>query len=274
LKKLVKRMVRGRQTLAKSRKSSLPLDYEGLVTAIAQAHDSAQRQAVQAVNLALTLRNWLVGYHIVEYQQHGSDRAQYGERLRDELVRDLRRRIGRGFTKRYLEMFRRFYRQYPITKSLISQFGLRLSYQPSAPFTPLDWQDDAYFARLFRELPWTHFIELVRMDDSLKRAFSEVETLRNRWLVRELKRQIDSLLYERVGLSRDKEGVLALAKEGDLTTSPAEMVRDLYVAEEVREVKYLPLFPYDSKKRIGGHPSWQHLTHPNPPQCARGSTIR
>ena len=96
---------------------------------------------------------------------------------------------------------------------------------------PLDWQDDAYFARLFRELPWTHFIELTRMDDPLKRAFYEVETLRNRWSVRELKRQIDSLLYERVGLSRDKEGVLALAKEGELATSPAEMVRDPYVFE-------------------------------------------
>ena len=87
--------------------------------------------AVQAVNLALTLRNWLVGYHIVEYEQHGSDRAQYGERLLDELAHDLRRRIGRGFTKRYLEMFRQFYRQYPITKSLISQFGLSLPHQPS-----------------------------------------------------------------------------------------------------------------------------------------------
>ena len=60
-----------------------PLDYEALVTAIAQVHDQTQRQAVQAVNVALTLRNWLIGYHIVEYEQHGSDRAQYGERLLD-----------------------------------------------------------------------------------------------------------------------------------------------------------------------------------------------
>lgn len=93
------------------------------------------------------------------------------------------------------------------------------------------WQDDAYFARLFQELPWTHFIELVRMDDSLKRAFYEVETLRNRWSVRELKRQINSLLYERVGLSRDQAGVLSLAKEGELITTSSEMVRDPYVFE-------------------------------------------
>lgn len=230
-REVAKRTAGLRRAVLQPSDTAPPLNYEGLVTAIAQAHDSAQRQAVQAVNLALTLRNWLVGYHIVEYEQHGSDRAQYGERLLDELAHDLQRRIGRGFTKRYLEMFRQFYRQYPITKSLISQFSLSLPLQQRVSFTPLDWQDDAYFARLFRELPWTHFIELIRMDDPLKRAFYEIETLRNRWSVRELKRQIDSLLYERVGLSRDKEGVLALAKEGELASSPAEMVRDPYVFE-------------------------------------------
>jgi hypothetical protein len=93
--------------------------------------------------------------------------------------------------------------------------GLTSAYVASVPFTPLDWQDDAYFARLFRELPWTHFIELIRIDDPLKRAFSEVEALKNRWSVRELKRQLDSLLYERVGLSRNQEGVLTLAWTGN-----------------------------------------------------------
>jgi hypothetical protein len=230
-KKLAKRMARGRQALAKSREATLPLNYEGLVTAITQAHDYAQRQAVQAVNVALTLRNWLVGYHIVEYEQHGSDRAQSGERLLENLTQDLRRRLGRGFGWRNLEMFRRFYLRYRISQSLIAKFDLSLPSPPSVSLASLDWQNDAYFARLFYELPWTHFIELVRMDDPLKRAFYEVETLRNRWSVRELKRQIDSLLYERVGLSRDKEGVLALAKEGELVATPAEMVRDPYVFE-------------------------------------------
>ncbi len=81
---------------------------------------------------------------------------------------------------------REFYLRYPIVQSLIAQFGINLPSPPSVPFTSLDWHDDAYFACLFQELPWTHFIALVRMDDSLKRAFYEVETLRNRWSVREL----------------------------------------------------------------------------------------
>lgn len=127
-KQLAKRTVRSRQVVAKPTNATLPLNYEGLVTAIAQAHDSAQRQAVQAVNLALTLRNWLVGYHIVEYEQHGSDRAQYGERLLENLTHDLRQRLGRGFGWRNLEMFRRFYLRYPISQSLIAKFRISLPY--------------------------------------------------------------------------------------------------------------------------------------------------
>ncbi|MBM4044729.1 MAG: DUF1016 domain-containing protein [Planctomycetes bacterium] len=207
------------------------MDYRALVAAIQQAHDTAQRQAVQAVNVALTLRNWLVGYHIVEYEQHGRDRAKYGERLLATLSDDLRRRLGRGFGWRNLEMFRRFYLCYPISQSLIAKFSIRLPHPPSVTFASLEWQDDAYFARLFRELAWTHLIELIRIEDPLKRAFYEVETLRNRWSARELKRQTASLLYERMGLSRDKAGVLALAKQGELVTTPDEMVRDPYVFE-------------------------------------------
>jgi predicted nuclease of restriction endonuclease-like (RecB) superfamily len=207
------------------------LDYPGLVAAIGEAHETAQRHAVQAINVALTLRNWLVGYYIVEYEQQGSDRAEYGAQLLESLARDLPRRLGRGFGQRNLFTFRQFYLRYPILQSLIAKSALTLPYPSSAPFAPLDWQDDAYFLRLFEELPWTHFIELIRMEDPLRRAFYEVETLKNHWSVRELKRQIDSLLYERVALSRDKDGVIDLAKEGELITTPAEMVRDPYVFE-------------------------------------------
>jgi predicted nuclease of restriction endonuclease-like (RecB) superfamily len=206
-------------------------DYAALLVAIEQAHQSAQRQAVQSVNLTLTLRNWLTGYHIVEYEQRGSDRAKYGERLLENLARDLRQRLGRGFGWRNLEMFRQFYLSYPISQSVIAKLGISLPSPSSISFQPLEWQDNAYFTRLFWELSWTHFIELIRIDSPLKRAFYEVETLNNRWSVRELKRQIASLLYERVGLSRDKEGVLKLAKHGELVTTPAEMVRDPYVFE-------------------------------------------
>jgi predicted nuclease of restriction endonuclease-like (RecB) superfamily len=217
--------------LAKAAPAAQPLDYSGLVAAIGAAHQTAQRHAVQAINVALTLRNWLVGYYIVEYEQRGSDRAEYGTRLLETLAKDLPRQLGRGFAQRNLFTFRQFYIRYPILQSVIAKFALTLPYACSTPFTPFDWQDDAYFIRLFEELSWTHLIELTRIDDPLRRAFYEVETLKNRWSVQELKRQINSLLYERVGLSRDTDGVLALAKEGEVVTTPAEMVRDPYVFE-------------------------------------------
>ncbi len=207
------------------------LSYQSLVDAIAQVHDAAQRQAAQAVNLGLTLRNWLIGYHIVEYEQHGQDRAEYGAKLLDTLSRDLRQRLGRGFARPNLFLFREFYLPYPIVQSVIAQLGFALPAPPSVVFEPLEWQDDDYFAQLFRKLPWTHFIELIRLDDPLKRAFYELEAMRQHWSARELKRQLGSLLYERVGLSHDKEGVLKLAQEGRINETPAEMIRDPYVFE-------------------------------------------
>ena len=207
------------------------MNYGSLIEAISHAHEETQRQATQAVNIALTLRNWLVGYHIFEYQQNGQDRAKYGEKLLENLSKDLQKKLGKGFTKRTLEMFRQFYVSYPITKSLISQFNLNLPTASSVEITSFDWQDDDYFARLFKKLSWTHFIELMRIEDNLKRAFYEIQTLQNTWSVRELKRQIDSLLYERVGLSRDKAGVLKLAETGEIFTKPSEIIRDPYVFE-------------------------------------------
>src|ERR1700732_5318599 len=106
---MAKRTKKAVQALVKPGEAAAPLDYGALVAAIGQAHQTAQRHAVQAVNVALTLRNWLIGCHICEYEQHGSDRAEYGERLLDNLARDLRQQLGRGFGKRYLELFRQFY---------------------------------------------------------------------------------------------------------------------------------------------------------------------
>jgi predicted nuclease of restriction endonuclease-like (RecB) superfamily len=207
------------------------LEYDSLIAAIGQAHASAQHQAVQATNVALTLRNWVIGHYIVEYEQHGRDRAKYGDRLLESLATDLRKRLGRGFGARNLLNFREFYLCYPISQSLIAEFVLLHPAPSKTGITRLAWQDDAYFERLFQQLPWTHFNELIRIDDPLKRAFYEVEIVRNRWSVRELKRQLDSLLFERVGLSRDAAGVMKVAQEGVLVTSPEEMIRDPYVFE-------------------------------------------
>ena len=207
------------------------MNYGSLVEAISQAHEQTQRQATQAVNIALTLRNWLVGYHIFEYQQNGQDRAKYGEKLLENLSKDLQKKLGKGFTQRILETARQFYLCYPIPQTLSAEFGLNLLLPASVEIDRFDWQDDKYFSQLFRKISWSHFIELIRVENKLKRAFYEIQTLQSIWSVRELKRQIDSLLYERVGLSRDKEGVLKLAETGEIFTKPSEIIRDPYVFE-------------------------------------------
>jgi predicted nuclease of restriction endonuclease-like (RecB) superfamily len=240
--KVSKRTLAGGKTMKKDKstgnrnalatKNQLGLmDYAALLGAIEQVHQTAQRQAAQTVDLALTLRNWLIGYYTFEYEQRGSDRAKYGAQLLENLAHDLTKRLGRGFSRRTLFTFRQFYLQYPIVQTLFAQLDFFLPSQPTINATRLDWQDDSYFRRVFTETTWAHLIELSRIDDPLKRAFYEIETLNNRWSVRELKRQIASLLYERIGLSRDKKGVLLLAKQGELVATPAEMIRDPYVFE-------------------------------------------
>jgi DUF1016 N-terminal domain len=111
------------ESMPRPLKGSPASDYAALVASITETHNRAQRQAAQAVNVALTLRNWLIGYSIVEYEQHGSDRARYGARLLETLARDLPRRLGRGFARRNLETFRRFYQNYQIPQSLIAESG-------------------------------------------------------------------------------------------------------------------------------------------------------
>jgi predicted nuclease of restriction endonuclease-like (RecB) superfamily len=207
------------------------MNYGSLVKAISHAHERTQAQAAQAVNMALTQRNWLVGYYIFEYEQNGQDRARYGEKLLENLSKDLKKKLGKGFARRNLFMFREFYRAYPIVQSVIAQFNLNLPTPSSVDIKRFEWQDKDYCAQLFKKLSWTHFIELMRIEDDLKRAFYEIQTLQNAWSVRELKRQIDSLLYERVGLSHDKEGVFKLAQTGEIFTRPAEIIRDPYVFE-------------------------------------------
>lgn len=95
----------------------------------------------------------------------------------------------------------------------------------------LDWQDGRFYDQLLHQLSWSQFVLLIRLDDQLKRAFYELECLKSRWSVRELERQVDSMLYERVGLSKDKEAVLALANKGQLTETPAALIREPYVLE-------------------------------------------
>lgn len=220
-------------------------DFTTLVAAIRQAHEHMAAQASRAVNVSLTLRNWAIGCYIREYEQNGADRAQYGSQILDHLSRELQESLDKCYTDRYLRLCRQFYETYPqIRKSLISIFrppGKRKSAISELPSLPgVDGTEIVPTAsaqlttprdKLVERLSFTHIIELIKLDDPLKRAFYEIECIRGNWSVRELKRQIASLYYERSGLSKDKRKLAELVRSGAEIEEPKLAVRDPYVFE-------------------------------------------
>lgn len=204
------------------------------------------------------MRNWLFGWYVVEYEQNGADRAEYGSRTLKRLSAALMEEIGRGFSVRSLELFRRFYLQFgealpppgrpqtPSALSAVAEIPQTLSAISTAaqiPQTPsaesaasgeeLSGALRSASSALLQRLPlgWSHYVTLLAVDDSDARSFYEIEAAENGWSVRELKRQLDSSLYERLALSRDKQEVRRLASEGQVVEKPSDLIKDPMVLE-------------------------------------------
>lgn len=175
--------------------------YNNLLKNIGQAIETARHNAVKAVNTELVKANWEIGRHIVEFEQHGNERAEYGSDLLARLSRDLRLRYGKGFGRRNVLDMRRFYLVYPI------------------------WQ------AVPAKLSWTHFVTLLGISDDTTRKFYEKQTIIENWGYRELERQIDSSLFERLALSKNKKGILQLSAKGHVTNHPKEVIKDPYVLD-------------------------------------------
>ena len=181
-------------------------DFGHLVLAIKTVHESFAAQAGRAVNISLTLRNWLIGAYIDEYKLHGADRAAYGDRLFVELAEQLAKLKVSNCNRRQLYRYLRFYRVYPdIVGTLSPQLREKLPYPLPAGSSARDKKvgtPPAQFGipahRLIQSLSYSHIELLVDLDDDLKRVFYEIECIRGNWSVRELKRQIASLYYEHV----------------------------------------------------------------------------
>lgn len=187
---------------------------QSLTNIISEANDFFLRKAYQQVNTAMTVRNWLIGYYIVEYEQSGKDRAKYGAGLFKALAKRLAERGVKSLQERNLYLCRDFYRAYPqilqtlSAKSYLADFELTpILHTPSAISAEADERYPGLNI-LITQLSFSHFIEILKADTETKRRFYEVQALKNRWPVRELKRAVDSLLYERTGLSSDKADVL------------------------------------------------------------------
>jgi predicted nuclease of restriction endonuclease-like (RecB) superfamily len=180
-------------------------DFDSLVTAIVHLHQQTQDYATKAVNVALTLRNWLIGYRIVEFEQQGNDRAAYGQRLLPALAERLAAAGLKRVDVRELRRFRLLYEVYPqiresVTPELLSSLGAEALQLPLKTLTVPKRESVA--PQLLQRLSFTHLNELIQLPDSTQRCFYEIECIRGNWSVRELRRQIASLYYERRG-SRD-----------------------------------------------------------------------
>ena len=230
----------------KRRRDTASLTLNALVEAIRNADTFIAARVGMAVNAGLTLRNWIIGFYIYEYEQHGADRARYGENLLDVLSAKLSKAGIQGTAARTLRLYRQFCIMYPnIRQTLIAnsewQFPEKRIWQTlsakskeeskNAIVGTVSAQLKIPGTKLFERLSFSHFAELVSIEDPLKRSFYEIECMRGNWSVRELQRQIGSLYYERSGLSKDKKKLAELVRKGAETAEPKLAIRDPYVFE-------------------------------------------
>ena len=210
------------------------MDFEALVKHISTIQNTLQAQAAHAVNLALTSRNWLMGCYIVEFEQNGEDRAAYGEQLLKRLEQRLKTK---GLNERRFREFRRLYLVYPQLKEPISQYiasQIQIRQSLTAESENGVWklstehpQTETWMIpadRLFNRLSSTHLNTISGIENPVKRAFYEMETMRGCWSVKELERQIASLYYERSGLSKNKEALSALVQQQATLLQPKDVI--------------------------------------------------
>ncbi|MGM0486077.1 MAG: PDDEXK nuclease domain-containing protein [Planctomycetota bacterium] len=222
--------------------------FDSLVKYIGAVDEYARRDMARAVNVGLTLRNWAIGLYISRYELDGEDRAQYGDELFDRLADRLKGRGVRSSDRRQLYRYRDFYQVYPrIVEALSPEFAGLLPApedrknddQPGNVGT-LSPQSGPSAEKFLNSLSYSHFEQLVSIEDPFKRAFYEVECIRGLWSVRELKRQIGSLYFERSALSKDKAAlgrhVASLAEP----SQPGLVLRDPMIFE------FLDIRPQDT----------------------------
>ena len=234
-----------------SNKEKVPL-YER----IRQILESARSNVARTVNSTQVVANWLIGREIVEEEQKGQKRAGYGEQILEALSAKLTRDFGMGYSEQNLRFIRQLYLTYPLllgdpkiryavrseslTNTEIAQkrvsnaVRVKLSVLSAPPFLEIGHavrSESWHPGQLHPNLSWTHYRTLLRVDKPEARAFYEIEAIQNTWSARELERQINSLLYERLALSKDKKGLKRLATKGQEIQRPVDVFKDPVVIE-------------------------------------------
>jgi len=213
-------------------KTRTEFDFGALVSIIRETDEYLAARAGKAINISLTLRNWLIGRYIAEFELRGLDKATYGENLLEKLSEELRSQRVSNTGRRQLYNYLSFYRLYPqIVRAVSTQCPQLFSMLLPKKEQTLSAQFAIDPEKLLNNLSYSHFELLIRFNDDLKRGFYEIQCIRSNWSVRELKRQINSLYYERSGLSRDKNKLEELTQVQADQNNPKLTIRDPYVFE-------------------------------------------
>lgn len=195
----------------------------------------SKKQLLRAVNSTLVYTYFEIGRMIVEEEQNGKERAAYGKKILKALSEHLTNEFGKGFSVDNLQQMRKFYLFYSIPQTLSAELNKTQSlisnskiYETPSSISQNKISDTP--SRIFK-LSWSHYTFLIRIDNELERNFYEIESYKNNWSVRELKRQYDSALFTRLSLSKNKEEILQLATKGQIIEKPSDLIKDPYILE-------------------------------------------
>lgn len=229
-------------------KNKNKLGFEKLLSLFEQTHNELQKQAARSVDIALVIRNWLFGWYIVEFEQHGADRAEYGSQFIETLSAKLKYLKIKGSSATRLKLYRSFYQKYQNISPTLSDQSIALAISPTLSVESFH----QYFGSIIKHLAdqfhlgWSHYVTLQTIRSVEEQKFYEIEAVENSWSVRELQRQINSSLYERLALSRDKAKVKELSQKGQLIGRPEDILKNPYILEFLN----LPEYPHYSEHQL------------------------
>lgn len=194
------------------------LQSKELLQNISALLENARNRVAVAVNQTMVLTYFEIGRMIVEDEQNGENRAEYGKTVIKDLLSHLNKRFGKGFSASNLQQMKQFYMSYSIRQTLSDELEIlnnQIQQTPSVNFN----------------LSWSHYLKLMRIKDINERKFYEIESFKNNWSLRELQRQYDSALYTRLSLSKNKEEIIELSEKGQIFEKPKDLIKDPYILE-------------------------------------------
>jgi predicted nuclease of restriction endonuclease-like (RecB) superfamily len=177
------------------------IDYQQLIDKIGNVYQSAKSKIISAVNTEMLYAYWQIGKDIIEFEQGGKLKAEYGKQLLENLAKDLTLQYGKGFSRSNLNYMRLLYNKYPICETLS------------------------------HKLTWSHYYELLKVEDDLAREFYEKQSIAENWTIRELRRQKKTALFHRIAIGKDKEKILELSKKGQIIQSEEDFIKNPHVFE-------------------------------------------